>query len=235
MASSDSGLISDLSIQRQALVSFLVAAGILRSPNIIRAMLRVPREEFLPIEWRNYSYVDASLPIGWGQTTSAPHMVAILSEQAGLREGYRVLEIGTGLGYMACVYAEAVAPIDSHSGRWGHVWSAEIVGPLAIMADSNVKRTGFANRVTILHRDASGGIPEYAPYDVIIVAAAGPRIPGELVEEIAPRGVLLMPIGNAREQTLVRVRKLEDETTVREDLGLTRFVPLVGTSGWTRW
>jgi len=203
----------------------------MRSPEIVRAMLKVPREEFLPPTLRNYAYVDASLPIGWGQTTSAPHMVALLSELAELRPKKAVLEIGCGLGYMACVYGEAVAPIDTDSRDWGHVWSAEIVQPLAALAQENIKRLGFAQRVEVLNRDASDGLPEFAPFDAIIVPAAAPRLPEPLVDQLAEDGILVMPVGNAQGQALVRVRKLKDGTLARETMGVTRFVPLTGSSG----
>lgn len=225
--------LQDPTTRRWVLVASLVNAGILRTPAIVRAMLTVPREEFLPVALRDYAYADASLPIGWGQTTSAPHMVAILSEHAELRPGKRVLEIGSGLGYMACVYAEAVAPHHIDPREWGHVWSAEIVWPLASIAEANIKRLGFADRVEVLSRDASEGLRESAPFDVIIVPAAGPQVPESLIDQLAAKGALVMPVGNAQGQALIRVRRLDNGSLVRETLGLTRFVPLTGSSGWS--
>jgi len=196
-------------------------------------MLTVPRELFLRPEEMPYAYVDSPLPIGYGQTTSALHMTALFCEYAQMKLGQKVLEVGGGCGYMSCVYAEVVAPTDRPEQEWGHVWSVEIVKPLAESARLNVEKAGYAKRVTILHGDASVGLSDYSPYDVIIVTSAAPDIPGPLVEQLSPGGVLLIPVGTPHFfQELFRVRKSQDGKTTRENMGGVAFVPLKGKHGW---
>jgi len=196
-------------------------------------MLTVPRELFLRPEEMPYAYVDSPLPIGYGQTTSALHMTALFCEYAQMKLGQKVLEVGGGCGYMSCVYAEVVAPTDRPETEWGHVWSVEIVKPLAESARLNVEKAGYAKRVTVLHGDASVGLSDYSPYDVIIVTSAAPDIPGPLVEQLSPGGVLLIPVGTPHFfQELFRVRKSHDGKTTRENMGGVAFVPLKGKHGW---
>ena len=193
----------------------------------------VPREEFLPEEVKAEAYVDAPLPIGYGQTTSALHMTSMFCEYAELNLGEKVLEIGSGCGYMSCVYAEVVAPSNEPKTKWGHVWSAEIVEELAKLAQDNVRRCGYSERVDVLHRDASIGLEEYAPYDAIIVTSASPGIPQELISQLSPSGCLLIPVGGIYHyQQLLRVRKYSDGHTEKEDLGGVAFVPMRGKAGW---
>jgi len=150
-----------------------------------------------------------------------------------MKLGQKVLEVGGGCGYMSCVYAEVVAPTDRPEQEWGHVWSVEIVKPLAESARLNVEKAGYAKRVTILHGDASVGLSDYSPYDVIIVTSAAPDIPGPLVEQLSPGGVLLIPVGTPHFfQELFRVRKSQDGKTTRENMGGVAFVPLKGKHGW---
>lgn len=146
--------------------------------------------------------------------------------------GDKVLEVGTGSGYMACVYAEVVASAEDGRERWGHIWTLEIIRELANIATINVGKLGFGDRVTVLNRDASGGFPEHAPYERIIVAAAGPRIPDNLIDQLSPGGTLLMPVGNAYQQQMVKVSKDSEGKLNREDLGGAWFVPFTGKSGW---
>ncbi|MGQ9542953.1 MAG: protein-L-isoaspartate(D-aspartate) O-methyltransferase [Candidatus Bathyarchaeia archaeon] len=218
---------------RRRAVEHLIQEGILHSPNVIRAMTLVPREEFLPDEVKSDAYLDTPLPIGYGQTTSALHMTAMFCEYAELSLGDRVLEVGGGCGYMSCVYAEVVAPSDQPKESWGHVWSAEIIKELAMIARENVKRCGYADRVEVLHRDASLGLEEFAPYDAIIVTSAAPGIPQELINQLKPGGCLLIPVGDIRfYQKLVRVRKHSDGGVTKEELGGVAFVPMRGKAGW---
>jgi protein-L-isoaspartate(D-aspartate) O-methyltransferase len=218
---------------RKKAVELLIQEGILRSPSVIRAMSIVPREEFLPEDVKSEAYVDAPLPIGYGQTTSALHMTAMFCEYAELTVGEKVLEVGGGCGYMSCVYAEVVAPSDQPREYWGHVWSAEIIEDLARFARENVKRCGYADRVDIVCRDASLGLEDYAPYDAIIVTSAAPSIPKELISQLKPEGCLLIPVGDIRfYQNLVRVRKHLDGKITKEDLGGVAFVPMRGKAGW---
>jgi len=223
----------DFSEKRRRAVEALRSEGVLRDSRIAQAMLTVPRELFLRPEEMPYAYVDSPLPIGYGQTTSALHMTALFCEYAQMKLGQKVLEVGGGCGYMSCVYAEVVAPTDRPETEWGHVWSVEIVKPLAESARLNVEKAGYAKRVTVLHGDASVGLSDYSPYDVIIVTSAAPDIPGPLVEQLSPGGVLLIPVGTPHFfQELFRVRKSHDGKTTRENMGGVAFVPLKGKHGW---
>lgn len=223
----------DFSEKRRRAVDALRSEGILRDNRIARAMLTVPRELFLRPEEVSYAYVDSPLPIGHGQTTSALHMTVLFCEYAEMKLGQKVLEVGGGCGYMSCVYAEVVAPTDRPEREWGHVWSVEIVKPLAESARLNVEEAGYANRVTVFHGDASVGLSDHSPYDVIIVTSAAPDIPGPLVEQLRPRGILLIPIGTPHFfQELFRVRKSDNGRTTRENMGGVAFVPLKGKHGW---
>jgi len=223
----------DFSENRRRAVEALRSEGILHESRIARAMLTVPRELFLRSEEMPYAYVDSPLPIGHGQTTSALHMTALFCEYAEMKPGQKVLEVGGGCGYMSCVYAEVVAPVDQLEKEWGHVWSVEIVKELAEFAKLNVEKAGYANRVTVLHGDASVGLSEHGPYDVIIVTSAAPDIPSPLEEQLNPSGVLLIPIGTPHfYQELFRVRKGDNGKLTRENLGGVAFVPLRGRLGW---
>jgi len=187
-------------------------------------MRRVPREEFLPENLRDEAYVDTPLPIGEGQTISAPHMVAIMAEQLDLKQGHKVLEIGAGSGYHAAVCAEVVSPD-------GHIYTIERISSLASFAESNLKKTGYANLVTVIFADGTKGLPEHAPYDRIFVAAAAPDVPSPLAEQLADRGKMLVPVGGKFYQDLIRVERT-GKKFLRENLGGCVFVPLIGEYGY---
>ena len=200
---------------------------------MIRAMNKVPREEFLPSDMKSSAYVDSPLPIGFGQTTSALHMTALFCEYGEMKVGQRIFEVGGGCGYMSCVYAEVVAPPNQSSKSWGHVWSAEFLPELAELGKKNVERLGYSDRVTFLHADASGGLEGEGPFDLIIVTSAAPDIPEELVAQLKTGGILLIPVGGTQfYQELIRVRKKSDGTLSQEDLGGVAFVLMKGKHGW---
>jgi protein-L-isoaspartate(D-aspartate) O-methyltransferase len=180
---------------------------------VIAAMGRVPRHLFVPPELRHAAYHDTPLPIGHGQTISQPLMVAIMLEAMELRGRERVLEVGAGCGYQAALLGELAA----------EVHAIEIVPPLARMAARNLRRLGYRN-VTVLEGDGSLGHAAAAPYDAIVVAAAASAVPQALVDQLAPGGRLLVPLG----QVLERLRKLPDGRVTIEHLGGCAFVPLVG-------
>jgi protein-L-isoaspartate(D-aspartate) O-methyltransferase len=223
----------DYAALRKQAVEDLVKEGLLKESNIVRAMEKVPREEFLPDEAKAYAYIDSPIPIGYGQTTSALHMTALFCEYSSMNLGQRVLEVGGGCGYMSCVYAEIVAPSEKPQTSWGHVWSAEIVEELAEIGRENVKRLGYGDRVTFFAADASEGIDLNEKFDVIIVTSAAPQIPSELTGQLVTGGVLLIPIGGARfYQELIRVKKNRDGSFSKESLGGVAFVPMRGKRGW---
>ena len=220
-------------LRRQA-VAELKAEGLLKDPNIIRAMEKVPREEFLPAEARSYAYVDSPIPIGHGQTTSALHMTALFCEYGEMKLGQRVLEVGGGCGYMSCVYAEIVAPLEQPKKAWGHIWSAEIIEQLAAFGRMNVERLGYSERVTFVAADASEGLHgEKGGFDLIIVTSAAPAIPVELTLQLNLGGALIIPVGGAHfYQELFRVRKKPDGGLTHENLGGVAFVPMRGKRGY---
>jgi protein-L-isoaspartate(D-aspartate) O-methyltransferase len=221
----------DFEKERRLLVEGLISQGILRSDSVIKAMLKVRREEYLPPEEKRYAYVDSPLPIGCGRTISAPHMVSIMNEALELREGLSVLEIGAGSGYHAATIAEVIAPEDARVK--GHVYTIEIVPELAKFSMENIARTGYADRVTVIEGDGSVGYMEKAPYDRIVVTAAAPRVPEPLVQQMKSGGVMVIPVGGQHMfQTLLVVRKDLNGRISIEDKGGCAFVPLTGKHGF---
>ena len=224
----------DLSSWRRDAVNDLVDQNILRTPTVIAAMMKVPREEFLPSDVRNYAYADSPIPIGFGQTTSALHMTALLCEYSEMKLGLRVLEVGGGCGYMSCVYAEVVAPSDHPPSEWGHVWSVEIVPELAQIGKKNVERMGYSQRVSFIEGDASDGLANEGSFDIILTTSAAPEIPEGLIGQLSLGGILLIPVGHAGYyQELIRVRKGKNGSASHEKLGGVAFVPMRGKRGWS--
>ena len=154
----------------------------IRDERLLRAMASIPRELFVPKEYQQSAYDDRPLPIGMGQTVSAPHMVAIMNDALELQVGHRVLEVGGGCGWHAAVISEMVAPKDRPISERGHVYTMEIVEKLAQLARENILRNGFGDRVTVVHKDGSLGYPKESPYDRVLVTAAAPEVPPPLIE-----------------------------------------------------
>ena len=221
--------------KRRRLVEKLVREGYIRSEHVKRAMLRVPRELFVPEGLRHMAYEDTPLPIGHGQTISAPHMVAMMTEFADLEPGMRVLEIGAGSGYHAAVIAEVVAPSDLPRDQWGHVYTVERIPELAEYARRNLDRAGYADRVTVILGDGTKGYPSAAPYDRIIVTAAAPEVPKPLLEQLKPGGKIVIPIGDRYMQYLYIVEKLSDGRIKARSVTPCLFVPLIGEYGWREY
>ncbi len=187
---------------------------------VLQAMMKVKREHFVPEKCKSLAYADMPLPIGHSQTISAPHMVAIMVQLLDLREGMKVLDIGTGSGYHAAVMAQLV-------GSSGYIYSVEIIPELVKMAGENLKVAGIEN-VTVIQGDGSLGLPEYAPYDRINVAASAPEVPKPLMDQLAKGGKMAVPVGSYY-QELVLVTKEDGSTSQR--LMAVAFVPLVGRFG----
>ena len=211
----------DLTSQRARMVDRQIAARGVRDPAVLAAMRSVPRERFLPPHLEEFAYQDSPLPIEQGQTISQPFIVALMAEALQLDAGDRVLEIGTGSGYAAAVLARVAR----------EVYTVERHGELAESARIRLQELGF-DTVSVRHGDGTLGWPEHAPYDAIVVAAGGPRVPEALLAQLAPGGRLVIPIGEEKAQELVRVTRRADGTFEREDLGAVRFVPLIGAEGW---
>ncbi len=204
----------------------------MRSPNVIRAMRAVPRTKFLPADMQRYNATDTPLPIGSGQTISAPHMVSIMNEALELEVGHKVLEVGAGSGWHATTIAEIVAPKDAPRSEWGHVFTLEIVQSLAETARKNIMNAGYGDRVTIVSADGSKGYVEKAPYDRIVVVASAPNVPKPLVDQLKSEGIMLVPVGSpSMFQNLVKITKQSDGKIREENLGGVAFVPLTGEYG----
>ena len=212
--------------ERKELVKRLSDMGYIKTERVKKAMEDVPREEFIPESNRQYAYVDQPLPIGEGQTISAPHMVAMICELLELEEGMKVLEIGAGFGYNAAVLAQII-------GEKGHLYTIERISSLAKIAKDNLKRTGLGDNVTIIVGDGTKGYKEEAPYDRIYGTASAPSLPEPLKEQLKVGGIMLIPVGEQQFfQDLVYIkRKLEDQFE-RKSMGGVAFVPMIGEHGW---
>jgi protein-L-isoaspartate(D-aspartate) O-methyltransferase len=212
----------DFAKLRREMVDHHVFRRGVRSELVLDAMRKVPREMFLPPNLQEFAYDDSPLPIAEGQTISQPYIVALVAEALLLRGGEKVLEIGTGSGYAAAVLAEIA----------GEVYTVERIGQLAEKAAVVLSDHGYDN-VHVLHGDGTRGWLDHAPYDAIVVAAGGPKIPESLQAQLKIGGRLVIPVGSeTRTQELVRVTRIAEKEFKREDLADVRFVPLLGEEGW---
>jgi len=201
----------------------IVARGV-NSRSVIDAMLKIPRHIFVQEAFAMQAYSDTPLPIGEKQTISQPYMVALMTELLELNGTEKVLEIGTGSGYQTAILATLA----------DRVYSAERIRPLALRARKCLDSLRLFN-VQLRINDNEGsqiGWEEEAPFDAIIVTAGAPDVPGILMEQLAPGGRLVIPVGNESEQQLLKIVKndqgeLESTTSVA-----CRFVPLIGKQGW---
>jgi protein-L-isoaspartate(D-aspartate) O-methyltransferase len=197
----------------------LIGRGI-TDPRVIAAMKKVPRHRFVEEALQSQAYSDHPLPIGEKQTISQPYMVALMTEALQLKERDHVLEIGSGSGYQTAVLAELAEK----------VYSVERIRSLAIKARNLLFTLEYFN-VEVKIFDGTYGWEEQSPFDAIIVTAGAPDIPQPLIDQLKVGGRLVIPVGDASIQDLIRVSKTE-EGTKKEDLGGCRFVKLVGKYGW---
>ncbi len=188
----------------------------------LRAMAEVPREAFVPPEYRQQAYDDVPLPIGEGQTISQPFMVAVMTSLLELQGGERVLEVGTGSGYQAAVLSRLVPK--------GRVITVERVPALVDAGRAALRKLGCHN-VEVVAAGPSLGCAEKGPFDAIIVTAASPKLPQVLVEQLSVRGRMVIPIGDRESQELVKVLRTGEGLSVSY-VGLCRFVPLIGPDAW---
>jgi protein-L-isoaspartate(D-aspartate) O-methyltransferase len=204
---------------RERLLRRLRRGGIM-DERVLAAIGSVPRELFVPEELRSRAYADSALPIGHGATISQPTMVARMCEELRLTGGERVLDVGTGSGYQAAVLAELAA----------EVVGIERVPELAEQARAALAAAGYPD-VEVHVGDGTLGLPERAPFDAIVVAAAAPRPPAALVAQLGPAGRLVVPVGSRRDQRLEVVIRTESGSEVVRSVPC-RFVPLVGAEGF---
>lgn len=188
---------------------------------VLRAFDHVPRHLFLPEAVQHRAYEDAALPIGYGQTASQPSVQALYLQILRPEPRDRVLEIGTGSGYQTALLAQLA----------GHVYSIERIRELSQRARMVLDQLRASN-VALLVGDGTVGWSRYAPFDAILVAAGAPAVPGALLDQLAPGGRLLVPIGGRNEQRLTLYRRTESGVA-SEELGSCLFVPLIGKFGWS--
>lgn len=212
-----------LAQDRQHMIEDHLQARGIGDARVLQAMAKVPRERLIAAALRDRAYDDRALPIEAGQTISQPYIVALTAQALALSPQDRVLEIGTGSGYAAAIYAELVR----------EVYTVERHAELADGARRRLAELGYRN-IAVRCGDGTRGWPEHAPYQAIAVAAAGAEIPAALLEQLAPGGRLIMPVGGPELQHLLRVTRLvpgapgaDARGFVQGDLGAVQFVPLV--------
>jgi protein-L-isoaspartate(D-aspartate) O-methyltransferase len=210
----------DLEAQRRAMVVDQLEERGIADQRVLDAMSRVPREAFVDERDRSRAYYDMPLRIGWGQTISQPYMVALICQTADVKEGNKVLDIGTGSGYQAAVLAEMGA----------EVHSIERIPELAERARERLAAARY-DQVVVHVGDGSLGLPEEAPFDAIVVAAAAPDVPLTLYDQLIVRGRLVVPVGGPEGQRLEVVVKSPEGPAIRRSVPC-RFVPLVGAEGY---
>lgn len=208
----------EFEIKRNRLIEELRQHNI--SEKVLAAIKQVPRHLFVPENEQRDAYSDYPLPIGYDQTISAPHMVAIMCDLLDIGDGMKVLEIGTGSGYHAAVMAVLAGN--------GHIYTVERIEALALFAQDNLKKAGIKN-VTVIVEDGSLGLPGFAPYDRISVAAASPEILDALTNQLKTGGKLVIPVGKFY-QELYLVTKIDG--LKKEAKGGVVFVPLIGKKGF---
>ena len=200
--------------QRRRLVEQLKAEGI-KSQGVLDALLKVPRHKFVPASSRHFSYENRPLPIGQGQTISQPFIVGYMTEAAEIAPSEKVLEIGTGSGYQAAVLAELAK----------QVYSIEIIPELAEGARSVLRELGYKN-VEVRTGNGYAGWPEHAPFDAIVVTAAPDEVPKALVDQLAVRGKMVVPVGSGFQQMVI-INRTESGVVERRTIPVA-FVPMTG-------
>ena len=201
------------------MVALLRRRGI--STEVLEAMNRVKRHLFVPPELRDQAYGDYPLPIGGGQTISAPHMVAMMCDYLKLERGDKVLEIGAGSGYHAAVIAELI-------GAEGRVYTVERLALLVDFSTRNLREAGYKN-VVVVAGDGTLGLPEYAPFNKICVTCAAPAVPPPLLEQLETGGRMVIPIGRYIQELYLVEKKNGIEKQSKCEVV---FVPLIGRFGF---
>jgi protein-L-isoaspartate(D-aspartate) O-methyltransferase len=201
--------------ERRRMVNEQLRARDITSPRVLDAMLKVPRHLFVPEQERARAYGDYPLPIGFDQTISQPYIVAFMTQALDVQPGHRVLEIGTGSGYQAAVLAELAA----------HVYTIEIVAPLADRARATLAGLGYRN-IDVRTGNGYRGWPEQAPFDRVMVTAAPDEVPAPLVEQLKVGGLMAIPVGTFEQELRIMRRTATGMQTI--DTLPVRFVPMTG-------
>jgi protein-L-isoaspartate(D-aspartate) O-methyltransferase len=202
--------------ERFDMVEFQIRRRGISNKRVLEAMARIPRHLFLPKNLQSQAYEDHPLPIGYDQTISQPYMVGLMTEIVRPEPGDRALDVGTGCGYQAAVLSELV-----HT-----VYSIEIVNPLATKASTLLRRLGRTN-IEVRVGDGYQGWPEHSPFQIIVVAAAPEHIPQPLLDQLAPNGRMVIPIGR-HSQELLLIEKLHDGSLRHTRIADVAFVPMTG-------
>ncbi|MFU8827030.1 MAG: protein-L-isoaspartate(D-aspartate) O-methyltransferase [Brevefilum sp.] len=210
----------DYQVKRERMVDDQIASKGVKDDRVLSAMRKVPRHQFVPLDARPHAYIDSPLRIGSGQTISQPFIVALMTELLGVRPEHRVLDVGTGSGYQAAILAELAA----------EVHSIERHADLAKTARETLARLGYDN-IQVHEGDGTLGYLPAAPYDRIIVAAAAPAVPQALLDQLAPDGRLVIPVGSRFYQQLEVWTRAGDQFENTTNLPVV-FVPLIGKEGW---
>lgn len=205
---------------RRALVRLLTEKGI-RDPRVLEAIMRIPRHFFFEKAFLEHAYQDKAFPIGEGQTISQPYTVAFQTELLNLKPGDKVLEIGTGSGYQCCVLLEMGVK----------VYTIEYIQKLHERSKAMLGYMGYSGALFV-HGDGSRGLPSYAPYDKIIVTAGAPTVPHALLQQLRIGGVLVIPVGDEKEQKMLRLTKESSNKIRKEEFSGFSFVKLRGAQGW---
>lgn len=207
--------------KRKALVALLREKGI-KSESVLEAINNLPRHFFFDSALISHAYEDKAFPIGEGQTISQPYTVAFQTELLDIQQGDKVLEIGTGSGYQASILHLLGA----------EVYTIEYQKKLYEGTKRFLGRLGI--HMHLFYGDGSEGLAQYAPYDKILVTAGAPIVPNALLKQLKVGGVLVIPVGDRRRQTMLRLTKKSEKQIVREEFDWFAFVPLLGKDGWKR-
>ncbi|MTI39106.1 protein-L-isoaspartate(D-aspartate) O-methyltransferase [Fulvivirga lutimaris] len=206
---------------RRSLVRIITEKGITDS-NVISAIGKIPRHYFFDNALVEHAYQDKAFPIGEGQTISQPYTVAFQTEKLKIKAGDKVLEVGTGSGYQACVLLEVGA----------NVYTIEFNKPLYERTKVFLPKMGYSPK--FFYGDGSQGLKAHAPYDKIIVTAGAPTVPSELIKQLNIGGVLIIPVGDHKKQRMLRITKESDKKIKKESFDYFSFVPLLGEQGWKK-
>ena len=206
---------------RKALVKILASKGITR-PEVLNAINAVPRHFFFENAFLEHAYQDKAFPIAQGQTISQPYTVAFQTELLEIKKGDKVLEVGTGSGYQCCVLLELGA----------RVYTIEYKEQLYAQSKRFLHQMGY--KANFICGDGSMGLPKYAPFDKIIVTAGAPSVPTALISQLKEGGILVIPVGNRKEQKMLKLIKSSPKKISKEEHNYFSFVPLLGEDGWNK-